>query len=141
MHPSFWRLFFCISADLNTPKELFLSLQSPTKRLPIEIMSNWSVLCLWMCNIIRLFNLLSFIVARKYEFKHIKEENDLSLIAFVQGITSRSLTTFTTSERRCFLPALILLNILMSCDIFNFSSLLTDLERMDERKNNTIGIK
>ena len=61
-------------------------------------------------------------VARTYVLTLSREEKDLSLMAFVAGITNESFTTFITSESRFFLAGLRLLNFSRTSEIFIFFS-------------------
>lgn len=80
--------------------------------LPIDIRFNSSVLDLCTCKVIKWLRRFSFMVARRYVLTLLREEKDLSLMAFVAGITSKSFTTLITSESRFFLAGLRLLNCL-----------------------------
>ena len=99
---SFWFYFIWMSIALNLPNFSFRSLLAPIKMLPIETKSKLSVLFLWTCNIIKWLRRLSVIVERKYPLTRLRAEKDISLIALVAGITSKSFTNLKTSESRLF---------------------------------------
>ena len=111
-----------ISFSLNSPNMFFLSSFWLVNMLPIDIRFNSSFLNLCTCKVIKRFRRFSFMVARRYVLTLLREEKDLSLMAFVAGITNKSFTTLITSESKFFLAGLRLLNFLRTSEIFIFFS-------------------
>ena len=91
---------------VNFPNICFLPSALSTNSFATSIKLVLSTLCLWTWSTNRWFILLSVVVDLKHVFTRFKAEKDLSLIAFVAGITKRIFTSFQiTSEMTTFLES------------------------------------
>ena len=77
--------------SLKVPKLLLRFSLTAANSLATSIRQSLSVLCLWVLSIVRLLNLVCFIVERSHLFSLRAEEKDLSPAALVAGFTRRSL--------------------------------------------------
>ena len=112
---------------LNFPKMLCLcSVKAKSWQTFNKSMS--SVISLWTCITIKLFRRDCVIVDRKYVLILLNALNDLSLVAFVAGMTRTSITTLTISFIKILSLFIIpLTNVTISFNDATFLSLHSNI--------------